>query len=84
MHKRNLFVRITAIVLCGIMLLGVVAAAFYAFAKNKFEELFGDEQHNYEVCPISDFFMGYTALATRRTEPVSDGDDADDILNSDG
>ena len=32
MHKRNLFVRITAIVLCGIMLLGVVAAAFYAFA----------------------------------------------------
>ena len=32
MHKRNLFVRITAIVLCAIMLLGVVAAAFYAFA----------------------------------------------------
>ncbi len=32
MNKRNLFVRITAIVLCGIMLLGVVATAFYAFA----------------------------------------------------
>ena len=32
MQKRNLFVRITAIVLCAIMLLGVVAAAFYAFA----------------------------------------------------
>jgi hypothetical protein len=58
-------------------------AAFYAFAKKKFEELFGDEQHNYEVRPISDFYMGYTALATRRTEPASDGDDADDILNSD-
>ncbi len=32
MQKRNLFVRITAIVLCAIMLLGVVTAAFYAFA----------------------------------------------------
>ena len=32
MQKRNLFVRITAIVLCGIMLLGVVTAALYAFA----------------------------------------------------
>ncbi len=32
MQKRNLFVRITAIVLCAIMVLGVVTAAFYAFA----------------------------------------------------
>lgn len=32
MQKRNLFVRITAIVLCAIMLLGVVTAALYAFA----------------------------------------------------
>lgn len=32
MHKRNLFVRITAIVLCAIMVLGVVTAALYAFA----------------------------------------------------
>ena len=35
MQKRNLFVRITAIVLCAIMLLGVVAAAFYAFAADE-------------------------------------------------
>ena len=32
MNKRNLFVRITALVLCAIMLLGVVTAALYAFA----------------------------------------------------
>lgn len=32
MQKRSLFVRITAIVLCAIMVLGVVTAAFYAFA----------------------------------------------------
>ena len=32
MQKRNLFVRIMAIVLCVIMVLGVVATAFYAFA----------------------------------------------------
>ncbi len=32
MQKRNLFVRITAIVLCAIMVLGVVTAALYAFA----------------------------------------------------
>ena len=32
MQKRNLFVRIMAIVLCVIMLLGVVAVAFTAFA----------------------------------------------------
>ncbi len=32
MQKRNLFVRITAIVLCAIMVLGVVTAAIYAFA----------------------------------------------------
>lgn len=32
MKKRNLFVRIMAILLCAIMLLGVVAVAFTAFA----------------------------------------------------
>lgn len=32
MNKRNLFVRITAIVLCAIMILSVVTAALYAFA----------------------------------------------------
>ena len=32
MQKRSLFVRITAIVLCAIMVLGVVTAALYAFA----------------------------------------------------
>lgn len=32
MKKRNLFVRIMAIVLCAIMVLGVVAVAFTAFA----------------------------------------------------
>ena len=32
MHKRNLFVRITAIVLCAIMILGVFTVALYAFA----------------------------------------------------
>lgn len=32
MKKRNLFVRITAIILCAIMVLGVFTAAFYAFA----------------------------------------------------
>lgn len=32
MKKRNLFVRITAIVLCAIMVLSVVTAALYAFA----------------------------------------------------
>ena len=32
MNRRNLFVRIMAIVLCAIMVLGVVATAFYAFA----------------------------------------------------
>lgn len=57
-------------------------AAFYAAAKKKFEELFGDALHEYEVRPINDFYLGYAAIATRRPEPVSDGD-ADDILNSD-
>ena len=32
MNKRNLFVRITAIVLCALMVLSVVTAALYAFA----------------------------------------------------
>lgn len=32
MQKRSLFVRITAIVLCAIMVLGVVTAALCAFA----------------------------------------------------
>ncbi len=32
MNKRNLFVRITAIVLCAIMVLSVVTVALYAFA----------------------------------------------------
>ena len=32
MHKRNLFIRITAIVLCAIMILSVVTAALYVFA----------------------------------------------------
>lgn len=32
MNKRNLFVRITAIVLCALMILSVVTAALYAFA----------------------------------------------------
>ncbi len=32
MNKRNLFVRITAIVLCAIMILSVVTVALYAFA----------------------------------------------------
>ncbi len=32
MNKRNLFVRITAIVLCALMVLSVVTVAFYAFA----------------------------------------------------
>ena len=32
MKGRNLFVRITAIVLCAIMVLSVVTAAIYAFA----------------------------------------------------
>lgn len=32
MKKRNLFVRITAIILCAIMVLGVFSAAIYAFA----------------------------------------------------
>lgn len=58
-------------------------AAFYAAAKKKFEELFGDALHEYEVRPISDFYLGYATLAIKRTEPVSDDDDADDILNSD-
>lgn len=35
MQKRNLFVRITAIVLCAIMILGVVTAAFYALAADE-------------------------------------------------
>ncbi len=32
MNKRNLFVRITAIVLCALMVLSVVTVALYAFA----------------------------------------------------
>ncbi|MBQ8015815.1 MAG: hypothetical protein IJ264_06495 [Clostridia bacterium] len=32
MKGRNLFVRITALVLCAIMIIGVVTVAFYAFA----------------------------------------------------
>ncbi len=32
MNKRNLFVRITAIILCAIMVLGVFSAAIYAMA----------------------------------------------------
>lgn len=32
MNKRNLFVRITAIFLCALMLLSVITAALYAFA----------------------------------------------------
>ncbi|MBQ8764048.1 MAG: LPXTG cell wall anchor domain-containing protein [Clostridia bacterium] len=32
MNKRNLFVRITAIFLCALMILSVVTAALYAFA----------------------------------------------------
>jgi len=32
MKRKNLFVRITAIVLCAIMVLSVVTAALYAFA----------------------------------------------------
>lgn len=32
MNKRNLFVRITAIVLCALMVLSVFGAAIYAFA----------------------------------------------------
>ncbi len=32
MNKRNLFVRITAIILCALMVLSVVTAALYAFA----------------------------------------------------
>jgi surface glycoprotein (TIGR04207 family) len=32
MNKRNLFVRITAIFLCALMVLSVVTAALYAFA----------------------------------------------------
>ena len=32
MKGRNLFVRIVALVLCAIMVLGVVTVAFYAFA----------------------------------------------------
>lgn len=32
MNKRNLFVRITAIFLCALMVLGVVTVALYAFA----------------------------------------------------
>lgn len=35
MNKRNLFVRITAIVLCAIMVLSVVSAAIYAFAADE-------------------------------------------------
>ena len=32
MNKRNLFVRITAIVLCALMVLSIVTVALYAFA----------------------------------------------------
>ncbi len=32
MNKRNLFVRITAIILCALMVLSVVTVALYAFA----------------------------------------------------
>ena len=32
MNKRNLFIRITAIFLCALMLLSVITAALYAFA----------------------------------------------------
>lgn len=32
MRKRNMFVRITAIILCALMILGVFSAAIYAFA----------------------------------------------------
>ena len=32
MKGRNLFIRITALVLCAIMIIGVVTVAFYAFA----------------------------------------------------
>ncbi len=32
MKKRNIFIRITAIILCAIMVLGVFSAAIYAFA----------------------------------------------------
>lgn len=32
MKKRNLFIRITAIILCAVMVLGVFTAALYAFA----------------------------------------------------
>ncbi len=32
MNKRNLFIRITAIVLCALMVLSVVTVALYAFA----------------------------------------------------
>lgn len=32
MKKRNIFVRITAIILCAIMVLGIFSAAIYAFA----------------------------------------------------
>lgn len=35
MKGRSLFVRIVAIILCAIMVLGVVTAAFYAFAAEK-------------------------------------------------
>lgn len=32
MNRRNIFVRVVAIILCAVMLLGVVTAALYAFA----------------------------------------------------
>ncbi len=32
MNKRNLFVRITAIILCALMVLSIVTVALYAFA----------------------------------------------------
>lgn len=32
MRGRNIFVRVVAIILCAIMILGVVTVAFYAFA----------------------------------------------------